>query len=160
MSAREKLLRPFCRGRGGRRKWEAWLQQLWKSSCILAAVLDLQPNLLIVRERWRTLYEIGCNLFRRFGTAHTLHLVRAVFGLPLTYIGNREGDALDDHHLKHRLRDVRCRWGAGRRLPSRMLWNPKHRLRDDEAGWNCGGMGACDKRDLLRDWGMTNPCRR
>ena len=59
-------------------------------------LLDLQPNLLIVRERWRTLYEIGCNLFRRFGTAHTLHLVRAVFGLPLTYIGHREGDALDD----------------------------------------------------------------
>ena len=39
---------------------------------------------------------MGCSLFRRFGTAHTQHLVREVIGLPLTYIQNGEGDCLDD----------------------------------------------------------------
>jgi len=63
-------------------------------------------------------------LFRRFGAAHTLHLVRAVFGLPLTYVQNPEGDALDDDEAG---RGVHCENGAG----------------------IVGRMRACDKRDLL-----------
>ena len=53
-----QTLCPFCTGRTGRGKWEAWLQDLWKSSCFLAAVSDLQPNPLIVKKCSRALHEI------------------------------------------------------------------------------------------------------